>query len=433
MNEWIDRARRFVDVEMWRPDAPAPIRFLQLAWVIAEGFTRDQLLLRSHSLTYITMLSLIPLLALALSLVGMLGLRERVAGELYSRAATFGPDIERTLRELIENFDFGSLGAVGGSVLLATTILTVGNVERSFNHIWGIQRQRPWVRRVPDYLAVLLIAPVVLGVALSLGTTLQSPAAVQFLYRIPGFETLYASGLQQLPTLLFMLGFAFLYWFLPNTQVRGLSALLGGAVAGLLFLGLLWGYVTFSVGAARLGAIFGSLAQLPFFLIFVYMGWAVVLLGAEVAFAHQNLELYRRDVRGVPLGPASRERIGLAVALRVAGRFREGGAWTDDELADELQVPVRVVRGVLSELDAAGIVAVRDELERGAAWQLGRPAEAIAVADVLAALRGERTGEVGEGPLAKAVDETIAALDDRQRELSEHRSLADLLERCAST
>jgi membrane protein len=421
MNELVARVERFFGEDLWRRDAWW-IRFLQGCVVIVEGFVRDQLLLRAHSLTYITVLSLIPLLALGLGIAGLLGLRERVAEQIFVRMGTIAPDVAGTLRDLVEGFDFGSLGALGGSFLFLTTVLVVGNVERSFNHIWGVTKQRSWMRRIPDYLFVIMIAPVVLGVALSLGTTLQSPKAVQFLMDIPFFEAMWGYGLAQLPLVLFVLGFLFIYWFLPNTKVRIDSAAVGGLVAGLLFPILLRGYVGFAVGAAKMNAIFGGFAQFPLFLVFTYFTWAVVLLGAEVSFAYQNVGRYRREVKGSIPGPAGREAIGLAIAVEVARRFELGAdPCTADELADALDVRIRTVRDVLDALETAGILAERADDDRSGGFQLGRPAERIPVGEVLRAIRGERE------PVTAAIDGVFEELEKRQREITEQETLADLL------
>lgn len=421
MNGWIQRIETFVREEMWR-GTTRWVRFLQFCWVIGEGFVRDQLLLRSHSLTYITVLSLIPMLAVGLSLAGLLGLREKVSEEIFQRLGEVAPQIATQIQQLVDNFDFGSLGALGGTFLFLTTVLTVGSVEQSLNQIWGVSKQRAWTRRLPDYLFVILFAPLVLGVALSLGTTLQSPKAVAFLLQWPWFESLWSYGLKQLPLLLFVGGFTFVYWFLPNTQVRIASAALGGVVGGLLFPLALWGYVNFSVGATRLGAIFGAFVQLPLFLVFTYFAWAIVLLGAEVSFAYQNLARYRREVRGEEPGAAGREAIGLGIALEVARRFQAGAdPCHPDELADALDVRVRTIRDILTELEQAGILSERADDKRSDLYQLGRPAEQVSVGDVLRALRGERE------PLTSAVDRTLEELEKRQRDVTERETLADLL------
>jgi membrane protein len=314
---------------------------------------------------------------------------------------------------------FGALGTLGGALLILTTILAVGNVERALNAIWGVTKQRPWVRRIPDYLAVVLISPLLLGVALSLGASLSSPWVVQKLLESPVFATLYDAGLSQAPTVLVIAGFTFLYWFLPNTDVRFRSALLGGTVAGILFGVAQRLYLGLAVGVAQYDAFFGGFAALPLLMVWIYFSWAVALLGAQVAYAHQTLPLYRREVRGAPAGPAARESIGLAVALAIAHAFRHGGRpWDEDALSEHLDVPPRTVRDVIAQLEKGGIVAPLADPTRSGVWQLARPADRVHVIDVVEALRGPRETPLGSHALAAQVESVFAEIDQRDREAS---------------
>jgi membrane protein len=323
---------------------------------------------------------------------------------------------------------FGALGTLGGVVLILTTVLAVGNVEQALNAIWGVTQQRPWVRRIPDYLAVVVVSPLLLGAALSLAASLDSRWVVQKLLQWPLFATLYDAGLRQAPAVLVVAGLTFLYWFLPNTQVRFRAALLGGAVAGLLFGVAQRAYVGLNVGVARYDAIFAGFAWFPLLLAWIYLEWAITLLGAEVAYAFQTLPLYRREVRGTPAGPAAREGVGLAVALSIARAFRAGSTpWSEDALSEHLDVPLRTVREVIAQLEKAGIVAPVAHPEQGAVWQLARPADRIRVAQVLEALRGPREVPLGPKELAMLVDRVLAELDARHREAGA-RTLEELLE-----
>ncbi len=425
MNEWIERARRFVAEEMWRGTAWW-IRFLQFVWVIGEGFTRDQLMMRAHGLTYISLLSLIPLLALVVSIGSALGVQENLMEIVASQIEPVAPQAAAWIQERVSTIKFGSLGTVGAAVLVVTTLLAIGNVENSFNHIWGVTKQRSWTRRIPDYLAVVVIVPLFLGVAISAGTTLKSQAAVGWLLEFPVFAAAWDSGLRQLPTLMYMAGFTFMYWFLPNTQVSAVAAVIGGVVAGVFFAALQTVYVGAQIGVARYDFLFGSVAFLPLLIVFVYFSWAIILLGAEVSFAYQNLARYRREVKGEIPGPANRDAIGLGIALEVARRFRDGAeGWTADALADELDVRVRTIREILQQLDDAGIISevADDDTTPPGTYQLGRPAEEIRVGDVLEALRGRREA------LAPSVDRVFDELEKRQREVTEQSTLADLLNR----
>jgi membrane protein len=401
---------------------------LQLSVVIAQGFVRDQLLLRAHALTYLTLLSIVPLLAIAVALFDLLGGSQHVTRLLVEQFAAGAPDAVDWILDVVGRVQFGALGTLGGAVLILTTVLAVGNVGQALNAIWGVTQQRPWVRRIPDYLAVVVVSPLLLGAALSLGASLDSQWLVQKLLQWPLFATLYDAGLRQAPTVLVVAGLSFVYWFLPNTEVRFRSALLGGTVAGLLFSVAQRAYVQLNVGVARYDAIFAGFAWFPLLLAWIYVEWAIALLGAEVAYAYQTLPLYRREVRGTPAGPAARESVGLAVALSIARAFREGSApWTETTLSEHLDVPVRTVREVIAQLEKAGLVAPVAAPEQGGVWQLGRPADRIRVAQVLEALRGPREAPLGPKELASQVDQVLAELDARHREAGT-RTLEELLD-----
>jgi membrane protein len=434
VGEYFQRAKQFVRDELWeaqpepRTAAARALAVLQFGVMIGQGFVKDHLLLRASALTYFTVLSLVPLLAVMVSIADAVGVTGNFAASVVDRLAAGSPDAKEKILGFVEGANFGALGTLGAATLFLTTVLGISNIERSFNEIWGVKQERTWARRFPDYLAVLVVAPILAGAALSLGTTLKSQAAVQKLLELPLFTTLYSYGLTQVPTLLLSLAFAFLIFFLPNTKVRPSSALLGGLVAGFLVMAAQNAYVGFQVGAARANTLFGSFAALPLLFVWLYFFWAIVLFGAEVAFAYQNLDLYRRQVRGRKAGPAEREAIGLCIALEVAREFRDAREpWNADALAEALKVPVRTVRDVLRHLEAAGIVAERGGHDREDEFQLGRPAEAIPVTDVIDSLRGSREPMRVDAAIAQPVESLLAALSEGETKSAAGRTLADLL------
>jgi len=271
----------------------------------------------------------------------------------------------------------------------------------------------------------LVVAPLLFTAAVSLATSLRSETILQQVLAYPALAQAYELGLRQTPTVLLLLGFAFLYWFLPNTSVRIVPALLGGLVAAVLF-GLAQAlYIGFNVGVARTNAIFGSFAALPLLLVWLYVSWIVVLLGCEVAFATQNLHSFRRARVGEEPRPAAREAIGISVATRVACAFRAGGGITDEALAGELDVPVRTVRAILADLEAGGIVSLRGADERDV-YQLGRPAEAISVVQVYEALRGQPPPPGREALPDRSVHALVAEVERRVASALGDRTLADL-------
>jgi membrane protein len=396
--------------------------------LIAEGFVRDELLLRAHSLAYLTLLSIVPLLALAVALVDLIADGPAAAARILDLLAV-APDAKANFLERVTHFNFRALGGVASAFLLATMILAVGRVERALNALWGVTERRAWMRRIPDYLAVIVIAPLMLGASISLRAAFESQTLVQKALEFPLLGLLYRSGLRWAPLLLVIFALSFLYWFLPNTRVRRRSALLGGVVGGIFFNAAQVAYVALTLGAkSRMDEAFAASAWIVMFLIWVYIAWAVVLLGAEVAYAHQTLSLYRREVRGKVAGTAARETIGLAIALCCARAFHERGQpWHPDALSDSLDVPLRTVREVLRSLEEAGIVTPCGGESIGC-YQMARPAEQVRVSDVLIALRGNATVPLGVADLSRTVNGLIAEVERAGGAVAEARSLRDLLD-----
>jgi len=425
------RIHRYFERDIWQRSttggrlAALAHSALQVLVIAAQGIERDQILLRATALTYFAMLALVPILALAIGLVVAFGVSDELADAVVKKVAAGSPQAGQYIVDLVEKVNFGSFGAVGGATLFATTVLGLTNVEKAFNKIWGIERERSLMRRFADYLAVLVVAPLLFTVAVSLATSLHIDTIVQQVRANPLLAEAYKLGLRQVPTALLLLGFAFLYWFLPNTSVRIGPALLGGLVAAVLF-GIAQAlYIGFNVGVARANAIFGSFAALPLLLVWLYVSWIVVLLGCEVAFAVQNLHSFRRARVGEEPRPAAREAIGIAVATRVARAFRADGGITDEVIAGELDVPVRTVRAILGDLEAGGIVSVRGA-DRRDAYQLGRAADAISIAQVLEALRGRSMPAGRESPPDPSVRALVAELERGIEKALDERTLADL-------
>jgi len=282
---------------------------------------------------------------------------------------------------------------------------------------------------------VLTVAPILTAAALSLATTLQSEPMVERLLAYPTFAWLDDAGLVQLPKILFVVAFSFLYAFFPNTRVKLTSALLGGVVATILFSMARYAYVDLSVGAARYNVLFGSMVALPLILAWIYICWAVILFGAEVAFAHQNLALYRREVRGESVAPAERESVGLRIAVEIGRSFRAHEAPPSGErLSEDLGVPVRMVREILVAFEQAGLIAPSGQDDRDPGYLPAQPLDDIKLLDLLVAMRGRRIVDVDSVAVSaqtvavdRAVDELLDQLDGVVAEFSTRRSLADIL------
>lgn len=426
--DWLGRA-------LWEPlpGASLIVRGLrssaQLIALTARGFKSDQLLLRASALTYVTALSIIPLLGVVIAILGLVGGDDAIVNFAIDQLTSVAPEVRETVREYATRLDLATFGRIGGAVVFGTAILALRHLEMTLNDIWGVANSRGWARRFSDYLAVLVIAPISVGVAVSLATTLQSEPAVAELLGHPIFARVYGQGLAQLPLLVLFLGFTFLYWFFPNTTVRIRAAALGGLVAAVLFSATRAVYVDFQVGAATYAAVFGALSAVPLILLWLYACWAVVLLGAEVAFAVQNLPFARREMRGGAASPAQSEAIALEIAVEIVRSFQSQQAPpTADALADALDEPVRLVRRLIDELERADLVrGVLTSEDEDTAYAPARPASDLTVGEVLRAVRGD-FGQVSNGsaPMDQPVADALGRLDAAWSAEADRTSLESL-------
>lgn len=425
-----------IDRELWRhePDDRRWLRGLrslaQLIALTARGFRTDQLLLRASALTYVTALSVIPMLGVVIAVLSLIGGNETLVNFAIDQLTTVAPEVREQVRAYAVGLNLARFGTVGGAVVFGTSIFALRHLERTLNDIWGVARHRGWARRFADYLAVLIVAPISTGLAISLGTTLQSASVVSRLLEIPEFAKLYGLGLSLVPVSVLFLGFTFLFWFFPNTTVKIPAAALGGAVSAVLFSMARAIYVDFQVGAATYQALFGALSAVPLILIWLYACWAVVLLGAEVAFATQNLAFARRELRQGEASSAEIEAIALDIAVAIASAFRSQTAPpTADRLADILDEPVRLVRRLVDDLEAAGLVrAVMPRGEQDAGYLPAAPLATLTVGEVLRAVRGVLDSEadqmLGRSPNVAA---TLRKLERAWEDIADETPLASLL------
>jgi len=426
---WLER-------ELWArdPDAHAIVRGLrstaQLIALTIRGFQHDQLLLRASALTYVTALAIIPMLGVVIAILGVVGGDETIVNFAIEQLTTVAPEVRETVRGYAAGLNFASFGRIGGAIVFGTSIFALRHLEQTLNEIWGVARSRSWARRFSDYLAMMVVAPISVGVAVSLATTLQSEPMVTRLLEYPVFARIYGLGLTQVPLFVLFLGFTFLYWFFPNTSVRIRSAALGGAVAAVFFSAARAIYVDFQVGAATYQAVFGALSAVPLILAWLYVCWAVLLFGAEVAFATQNLAYARREMRSGEASPAQREAIAVEIAVEIVRNFRDrGNPPTAEGLADALDEPVRLVRRLVHEFEQANLVRsvlLREDEE--VAYVPARPVGDLTVGEVLRAVRGEvgQGGAATAGVRSQPVAQTLDRLDGAWSKVADQTSLETL-------
>src|SRR3989449_2713096 len=338
--ELYQRLHLFVERDVWRADVVAMSRLaavgvypLRIILIVVRGFFLEhQCLLRASALTYNTLLSLVPMLAFMLAFLKGLGVNN-VLEPLLSSLLVGSEDTLHTIISFASKIDVGTLGGIGLGTLVVTTILGVGNVERSFNEIWGVRTERPILRKIADYASVLVLGPVALLLATGINTRLHAPLFIGTWLGMPVIGeavTLFSTVVSTLlPYVALWLVFAFFYSFLPNTRVQAMPALIGGVVGGTLWQIAQWGYIAFQVGMVNAQAIYGALAQLPVLMLWIYVSWVTTLLGAEVAYACQHVTTYFPARLVHYASVYVREWLAHALYFSLVRAFIEGkGAWS---------------------------------------------------------------------------------------------------------
>ena len=362
------------------------LRLLQFLSFSFSNFMANNSLLRATALSFTTLLSLVPLLALAFSVLKGLGAQNRLAPLLLKQVTAGSEEVVNRVITYIDNTNMGSVGAIGLAVLIYTAINMLGSVEEAFNVVWGVTETRSIYRKFSDYLSVLVSAPLLLLAATSITTTLQSEWLVGWMMERTYFGDLFLFMLGLTPYLSVWVAIFLLYIFIPNTRVRFDSAMIGAVLAGTLWEFAQWAYISFQVGAGNYNAIYGTLAALPILMVWIFVSWAIVLFGMEVVSAHQNRATFRRDIRGRTISESLQELVALAALRHIAEAFYLGRpGWSEQHLAAKLGIPSRIIRETLDHLRHKGFIVQAGD-GRGNFYP-ARDLNQVAIAEVLLSLR----------------------------------------------
>ena len=422
-------------------------RAARVLLITVRGFFRDRCVQQAAALTYSTIFSLPSVLAVAFAAAKGFNLY----GKLRDGAiepflnATFGerqtgaaPELRQAVDQIflyVEKSDLSALGGIAFAFMLYTVLKMLGAVESSLNDIYGVKRARTLLRRVSDYLAIVVVAPVFLLTAITLTAFLQSTSsallsmdAVQSVVGDDAAVRTLRLASRFLPLLAVWFGMSFVYLTLPNTRVRLTSAVIGGVVAGTIWQGIQILHLAGQIQLARYNAIYSSFAAIPMLLLWIYLSWSVFLVGAELAFAHQNEAAFTSMARTGKVDQHFKERIAPRLVGRIVRAFLEGrAAPTAGALAGELGVAPRTVAQVLDALVSASLVA-RTGVGVDDGYLPARDPATMTVLDLLAALRREEGASAPpvRSRLDERVDRVLGALDEESKRSLHNYTLVEL-------
>ncbi|HSB33996.1 MAG TPA: YhjD/YihY/BrkB family envelope integrity protein [Nitrospirota bacterium] len=422
MKNPVERLYSYFSRDLWI-DNQAPRRGLQallidvlrIVTVIIRDIVSGDITLRAAGLVYTTLLSLVPLLAVSFSVLKAFGVHNAAEPFLINLLAPLGPtaaDLANRIVGFVNNIKVGVLGFVGMGLLIYTVISLIQKVEESFNAIWRLRSRRGILQRFSDYLSVILVGPVLIVSALGITASLMSTTLMQKLAAVSAVGVVISAIGKLIPYVLVCVAFLFIYIFMPNTRVRLGPALFGAVTGGVLWETVGWGFGSFIVASTRYGAIYSGFAVLILFMMWLYVSWLILLVGAEAAFYRQNpqyLTILPPDGREPNTGMT--EQTAVSVMFLIARNFYlNERPWTTQALAQRLGTSQERIEDITETLKRERLIA--PTAEDPATLLPARDIGKITLSDIYSAVRGS-TRDWNRQPSAvpEAVRDIVTAVD----------------------
>lgn len=365
--------KRFIDFiqhDVWRISSreltgtkSILIRQLQILLLAIRGFNEDKVQMQASALTFYSLLSLVPVVAMGFGIskgFGMESYLERQLMELFQGREEVMNWILDFSKSMLETSRGGLIAGIGLAILIFTVISIFSSIESSFNDIWQINEGRQWSRKLVDYFAMMLIAPLFLifSSAFTVFLSTKIPEIAAEIRLLGWISPLLIFSVKLIPYLLIWMLFTLIYIVMPNTKVKFRSALIAGIIAGTLFQLAQWGYIHFQIGVTRYNAIYGSFAALPLLLLWMQVSWLIVLFGAEISFANQNVEQYEYENESLNMSLYNRRLLALLIMHLLVKNFQRGERpYTVHDISLELEIPIRLVSEIIYELADIKVVS----------------------------------------------------------------------------
>lgn len=390
----------FVKIDIWRirnrdlsPIKAFFTRQFRIILLVIRGFHENRCGLRASSLTFYTALSIVPLVAMAFGISTGFGYEKIIEKQLMENFPGQEEVVIRIIimaRSLLEKTKGSMVAGVGSLVLLWTVMKVLMNIEGSLNEIWRVKKQRTFGRKFSDYLTIMLICPLfaVISSSLTVFITSEVRLITEKVELLEIVSPLIFSSLKLLPYGLIWVLLTIVYIMMPNTKVSFFSGFLAGLIAGTIYQLAQWSYIRFQVGVANYNAIYGSFAALPLFLIWLRVSWLIVLLGAQISFAYQNVDACEFEDDCMNISFSARKLFSLYIARLVIKNFSQGKIpLTAPLISHTLDIPIGLVREIVRGLSEIGILSrVENEEHHEPTYQPSRGIDIFTVKYVIDAL-----------------------------------------------
>jgi membrane protein len=342
------------------------VRIMVLA---ARGFSKDNVQLRASALTFYSLLSVIPVAAIAFAIAKGFSLDQNLEQLITDKFQAHQEVLNWLLvnaRSALQETRGGYIAGVGMIMLFWSVMSLLGHIESSFNTIWQIKSSRPWFRKFTDYITIMLIAPVFIILSSSI-TVFVSTELTDYMTKAPileFFKPIISFLFRFTPYFLSWLTLTILFIIMPNAKVKFVPALISGIIAGTILQVLQWLYIDLQFGISKLSAIYGSFAAVPLFIVWMQSSWIVVLLGAEISFANQNVSRYEFESEALNISTYQRRALILMIMHMIIRNFSIGEKPISAEhIGITLKIPVRLARSILQDLASVNLVSIIHENE----------------------------------------------------------------------
>jgi len=431
--------RRFFD-DIWEIDISSlsrvrrlGVNFMRIIVLVLKGFRENDCPLHAAALTFNSLMAIVPILALALSIVRRLGISDVTEQKIAEIAGLMPGQLKEIIFRILDqvrNADFTALGIIGLALLAWIVLQVLSCIEMSFNRIWGVAAPRRFSRKLADYLSVLIVVPVLLVAASAFNASLASHSVAGLIEeRIAPDFFLYAHALSVLPLVATWVAFIFLYTIMTNTRVLPLSAIVSGVIGGSMWFFWQQIYLNVQISIGQFNAIYAAFASIPVYLLWLYISWQIMLLGAEIGFALQNYSTYKMERKAHGASPQSKIMLALSIICHAAQPMLINiPCFRISDYAHSHRVPVRLINEVVAELEKAGLLV---EVAGGEGqYVLLKTPAAIHVQDVFNAMlrSGASPQSLGLERLNPAIRHVLGKMDAGTAEVLKSFNITDLLQ-----
>lgn len=433
--EWVRNQIKLLNDTIWHTPLSEISKsksffFKQLRIIVlaTRGFSNDKVQLRASALTFYSLLSVIPVAAIAFAIAKGFGLDQNLEQIITNKFETYQEILQPLLqkaRSAIDETRGGYMAGVGMIILFWSVMSLLDHIESSFNHIWQIRTSRPWYRKFTDYLTIMLIAPVFIILSSSI-TVFISTELTDFMSKAPilgFFKPLISFLIKFAPYFLSWITLTILFIIMPNAKVEFMPAMVSGIIVGTILQLMQWLYIDLQFGIAKLSAIYGSFAAVPLFILWLQSSWIIVLLGAELSFANQNVSHYEFESESMNISNYQKRSLVLLIMQLIIRNFSIGEKpFSAKNIAITLKIPVRLARDILQDLIAVNLVSViHENKQKERLYQPALDINRLTVSYVLSRLDKHGVGQIIVNR-NKDYDKVISMLEKFDRLISKSDS-----------